>query len=142
MTTTGHCLCGAIRYEYEGEPSLVVHCHCESCRRQTGSAMATFVIVPKAALRFTQGQPKEFASSAGVHRSFCDACGSPIYYRTERRPDVVDLFAGTLAEPATLTPECHVHSIEQLPWFEVLDELPRYPGSRWGDGALRHGPRR
>ena len=35
--TTGRCLCGAIQYEYSGAPTLVVHCHCESCRRQTSS---------------------------------------------------------------------------------------------------------
>ncbi len=140
--TTGRCLCRAIQYEYTGKPTLVVHCHCESCRRQTSSPVATFVIVPKAALRFTQGEPKEFASSEGVWRSFCSNCGSPIYYRTDRRPDVIDLYAGTLADPTQLAPECHVHSVEQLTWFEVVDDLPRYPGSRWGDGPLRHGPRR
>ena len=94
MTTTGHCLCGAIQYEYEGEPLEAAHCHCESCRRQTSSPIATFVTVPKAALRFMRGQPKEFASSPGVLRSFCGACGAPIAYWTERRSDVVDLFAG------------------------------------------------
>ena len=104
--TTGHCLCGAIHYEYDGEPTLVVHCHCESCRRQTASPVATFVIVPKAALRFTRGQPKEFSSSPGVYRSFCAECGSPLYYRTEQRPDVIDLYLGTLSEPGAITPQC------------------------------------
>ena len=70
MKTTGHCLCGAIQYEYDGEPLEAVHCHCDSCRRQTSSAVATFVMVPQTALRVTHGQPKEFASSPGVRRSF------------------------------------------------------------------------
>ena len=100
-----------------------------------------FVLVPKVALRFTSGQPKEFASSPGVWRSFCGECGSPIYYRTDRRPDVIDLYAGTLSDPSALTPQGHVHAAEQLPWFEVLDDLPRYPGSRWGDAPMRRGPR-
>jgi hypothetical protein len=104
--------------------------------------VATFVIVPKAALRFTRGQPKEFASSAGVWRSFCGECGSPIAYRTDRRPDVIDLFAGTLGDPSSLTPQCHVHAAEQLRWFEVLDDLPRYPRSSLGDEPLRRGPQR
>ena len=141
MATSGHCLCGAIQYEYDAEPRLVVHCHCESCRRQTSSPVATFVIVPRAALRITRGQPKEFASSAGVWRSFCADCGSPVSYRTDRRPDVIDLFAGSLADPSSLLPQCHVHAAEQLPWFEVLDELPRYAGSRLADEPLRRGPR-
>jgi hypothetical protein len=139
--TTGRCLCGAIRYEYSGEANLVVYCHCESCRRQTSSPVAGFVLVPKAALRFTSGQPKEFASSPGVWRSFCGECGSPIYYRTDRRPDVIDLYAGTLSDPSALTPQGHVYAAEQLPWFEVLDDLPRYPGSRMADAPMRHGPR-
>ena len=28
------------------------------------------------------------------------------------------------------------------PWIEVMDDLPRYPGSSRGDQPLRHGPRR
>jgi hypothetical protein len=141
MPTSGHCLCGAIQYEYDGEPLAAVHCHCDSCRRQTSSAVATFVMVPRTALRFTRGQPKEFASSPGVRRSFCGECGSPIAYRTERRPDIVDLFAGTLAEPALVSPSCHVYAEEQLPWFEVLDDLPRYAQTRTGTAPLRRGPR-
>ncbi len=118
-----------------------MHCHCESCRRQTGSAVATFVLVPKAALRFTSGQPKEFASSPGVLRGFCDRCGSAICFRADRRPDVIDLFAGSLSDPTPLAPQLHVHAAEQLPWFEVLDGLPRYSGSRLEDAPIRHGPR-
>jgi hypothetical protein len=142
VTTSGRCLCGAIRYEYQGEPQAVVHCHCESCRRQTSSAVATFVIVPKSALRFTRGQPTEFTSSPGVQRSFCGECGSPIAYRSARRPDVVDLFAGTLADPTAVSPSCHVYTEEQLPWFEVLDDLPRYARLRHGTTPTRHGPRK
>jgi len=35
---TGGCLCGAIRYEYDGEPGPANYCHCADCRRCTGSA--------------------------------------------------------------------------------------------------------
>jgi len=139
--TTGHCLCGAIQYEYSGEPTLVVHCHCESCRRHTGSPVATFVLVPRTALRITGGQPREFASSPGVRRSFCETCGSPIYYHTDRRPEIIDLFAGTLSDPSTLAPQLHVHTAEQLPWFELLDDLPRHALARLDEPPMRRGPR-
>jgi hypothetical protein len=141
--TTGRCLCGALQYEFEGEPEEVIHCHCESCRRHTSSPVATFLMVKASALRFTKGEPKEFASSPGVHRSFCAECGSPIAYRTESRPEIVDLYIGTLSDPVPAAkPWCHVHTGEQIPWFEVLDDLPRYEGSRRGATPIRHGPRR
>lgn len=141
MTTTGRCLCGAIHYEYDSKPLDAIHCHCDSCRRQTSSPVATFVLVSKTALRFTRGQPKEFASSPGVRRSCCGECDSPIAYQTARRPGVVDLFAGTLADPASVAPSCHVYVEEQLPWFEVLDDLPRYAQTRREATLIRRGPR-
>jgi hypothetical protein len=141
MTTTGRCLCGAIQYEYEGEPLEALHCHCDSCRRQTSSPVATFVMVPRTALRFTRGQPKEYASSPGVHRSFCAECGSPIAYQTDRRPDIVDLFVGSLSDASAVVPTCHVHDEERLAWFEVLDDLPRYAQGRRGMTPIRRGPR-
>jgi hypothetical protein len=141
LTTIGHCLCGAIQYEYEGDALETLHCHCESCRRQTSSPVATFVMVPSSALRFTRGQPKEYASSPGVRRSFCPECGSPIAYQTDRRPDVVDLFAGSLSDPASVVPSGHVHAEEELAWFDVLDDLPRYAQSHRGVTPMRYGPR-
>jgi len=140
--TTGRCLCGAVRYVYEGEPQTVLHCHCESCRRHTSSPVATFVIVKTSAFKFTQGRPQEFESSPAVRRSFCGQCGSPIAYRTEKRPEQVDLYVGTLDDPTVVKPLCHVHSAEQLAWFEVVDELPRFEASRRGAAPIRHGPRK
>src|SRR5262249_7901362 len=121
--TNGRCFCGAVQYEYEGGPEEVIHCHCESCRRHTSSPVPTFVMVKASTLRFTRSQPKEFRSSPGVCRSFCAACGSPIAYRSDRRPEIVDLYIGTLNDASAMLPRCHVHASEQLPWFEILDEL-------------------
>ena len=116
--TTGRCLCGAIRYEYAGEPTLVAHCHCESCRRQTSSPVTTFIIVPKAALRFTQGSQR----SSPPRRAWRAASAASAVRRSttgSRTPDAIDLYACTLDDPSNLAPQCHVHAVEQLPWFEV-----------------------
>jgi hypothetical protein len=141
-TTTGRCLCRAIQYEYQGDPEEVLHCHCESCRRQTSSPVATFVMVKTSELRFARGKPKEFSSSPGVWRSFCPDCGSPIAYRSDRRPEIIDLYVGTLDDPGVVTPWCHVQTNEQIAWFEMLDELPRFAGSRRGTTPVRYGPRK
>jgi hypothetical protein len=137
----GHCFCGAVTFAVSGRPLKVTHCHCESCRRATSSPVTTFLVVRRPDFRYTQGAPKTYASSLGVRRSFCDQCGSPLAYETDERPDQIDLYVCSLAEPATVVPQAHVHAQEQLPWLEILDDLPRYARSSRADAPIRHGPR-
>ena len=127
--TKGHCLCGAVTYEFEGEAKWCGHCHCESCRRTTASPFTTFVGVPKEAVRFTGADLKIFESSPGVERSFCDHCGTPICYEGERWPDEVHFYAATLEHPERVHPRFHVNCDEQLPWVHLDDGLPRHGGS-------------
>jgi hypothetical protein len=128
MTTTkGRCLCGAIRYEFEGDPLWVAYCHCESCRRHTSSSVATVVGVKVDQFQYLEGTPAAYESSPGVWRYFCPRCGSPMAYTSDaRHPGEVHLYVGTLENPSRFVPRGHVHVAEQLPWFEVSDELPRY----------------
>ena len=137
----GRCLCGDIHYEYRGDPIVTLHCHCESCRRHTSAPVATFVCVAKNSFRLVRGRPTTYVSSPGVRRTHCARCGSPIGYESDRRPDQIDLYAGTLDDPALVAPTCHVHVAEQLPWFEMVDALPRYERGRRGATPVRHGPR-
>lgn len=136
---TGRCLCRAIAFEVDAEPLHVVHCHCESCRRTCSAPVACFLIVRQADFRYTRGTPKSFASSPGVRRSFCGDCGTPLAYETDRRPDQIDLYVCSLDDPAAIAPQAHVYAVEQLPWFEIHDELPRYAGSLRDAQLLRRG---
>lgn len=137
---TGRCLCGDIRYEYTGVPAKILHCHCESCRRHTSCPVSTFVCVPGEGFRFTRGEPVAYASSPGVTRTHCGRCGAPMTYTSDRNTQV-DIYAGTLDDPAAIVPTYHVFAEEQLPWFEIADALPRFAKSSTGKQPVRHGPR-
>jgi len=139
-TVTGRCLCGDIRYEYRGAPVKILHCHCESCRRHTSCPIATFVCVAGENFRYTGGTPVSYASSPGVTRTHCGRCGSPISYASNRSSQV-DLYIGTLDDPAAIVPAFHVHVAEQLPWFETTDALPRYEREKKNNAPVRQGPR-
>jgi hypothetical protein len=139
----GRCLCGSIVFQYEGTPHWTVHCHCESCRRSTSSPVTTFISVPRSSFSFTKGAPRYFTSSPGVRRSFCGNCGSPLTYENERLPDEVHVYAAALSKPVDVSPSRHVFVSEQLTWFEVADQLPRYATtSRSGAPPIRVGPRK
>jgi len=47
-----------------------------------------------------------------------------------------------LSDPNAVHPTTHVHVAEQLAWFEVLDDLPRYAEGMRGVNPIGHGPHR
>lgn len=122
----GHCLCGSIQFRVEGDALWVAHCHCESCRRNTGSAVATFVGFKPSQLEYLSGQRKIFESSPGVRRGFCPDCGTPLSYETDRSPDEIHLYLCSLDNPERFEAQSHVFYSERVPWFEIADELARH----------------
>ena len=140
-TTRGRCSCASVAFAFEGEPKWTLNCHCADCRRATSAPMATWISVPLDAFRFTAGTPSYFASSAGVRRGFCGKCGSPLSYENERLPDEIHILAGALDNPREVKPAAHIFTVDQLPWFDAADELPRYLHTRRDAQPTHHGPR-
>ena len=125
MTTfKGSCQCGAIRFQIEGEPKWVAHCHCSDCRRATGAAASTYVGSEREQTRFLAGTPRAYHSSKGVRRSFCGDCGSPIAYEGERWPSEIHFFVGLFERAEELVPQAHVFESEKLPWLHIVAEDP------------------
>lgn len=125
-TVEGRCLCGDVQFRVEGEPAWVAHCHCESCRRNTGCAVATFVGLRPDQVSYTAGERQFFASSVGVRRGFCGRCGTPLTYEADKYPDETHLYLSTLNEPEKFVAQSHVFYSERIEWFEIADDLPRH----------------
>lgn len=122
----GGCLCGAVRFSVTAQPLWSAYCHCESCRRATASPVAAFVGFNADDVQFRGGTRRLYCSSAGVERSFCADCGTPLSYRSTRWPAEIHLYAPTFDDPAAHPPAFHVHWAEKLPWLGISDSLPKY----------------
>ena len=84
----GGCACGAIRYEFSGEPETPFACHCEYCQRQSSSVMMLyFITYASAGFVVTKGEAKGFASSDRAMRYYCEKCGTPLYFQYNGVPD-------------------------------------------------------
>jgi len=139
---TGGCMCGAVRYEISGEPFLVNHCHCESCRKHNGAAVVTLAGFKADQVKFG-GEPRKFyESSPGANRAFCGKCGTPLTWEGDgdELGPICEIHVSTFDEPESLVPTAHAFYLERLTWFDVADELPRYGGFVEYDPPLRHGP--
>jgi len=131
----GRCMCGVVRFEAQGLPDWVGICHCATCRRASGGALVAAAGFAKEKVRLDGRTLASFASSPGVRRSFCAACGTSLAYESERWPTDIHLMIGAFDKPETLQPQFHIFYTERLTWLHLADTLPRYATSP-GDGDL------
>lgn len=128
-TFDGGCMCGAIRYRLTEAPLMVLACHCETCRKQSGAAYSVNLAMRSKAVEI-EGEFKTFedrATESGnpVERDFCGTCGSPIRSRPTSGPPVVAVKAGTLDDPAPFPPAMHIWTCSKLGWVTIPDGLPQ-----------------
>jgi hypothetical protein len=126
---TGGCACGAVRYECSADPVMCVNCYCRDCQRSSGTAMASVMLVPKAAFKMT-GQLKHYEvtgdSGNKVSRGFCPNCGSPILSLVSVMDSMVVLKAASLDDPSIFKPMMQVYMKSAPPWAPVRDDLPKF----------------
>lgn len=110
-THTGGCQCGAVRFTAIGQPLLVANCHCNSCRKATGAAFATFVDFNRREVAFEQAV-NTYRSSRGAERLYCNKCGTPIAYRGDGSPKEINIYIGAFDHPECFEPteNCHYES--------------------------------
>jgi hypothetical protein len=116
---TGRCLCGAIQYSSTGEPMMMGHCHCEDCRRSSGSGHSSHLAVPESGVSMT-GVPKGYARPADsghmVTRYFCSACGSALYSTNDAMPGMMFIRASSLDDLEVFKPQMHVYASRAASW--------------------------
>lgn len=124
---TGGCLCGAVRYEINAPALSSGYCHCRICQKFSGSTMSAYTAFPASSVRFTSAEPKYFTSSPIARRGFCEVCGSSLVYRMTRPHEAAHLviFTTSLDSPQNYAPAAHNGMESRVPWFDILDDLPR-----------------
>lgn len=126
---TGGCLCGAVRYTADADPSSVTVCHCLDCQKFTGSAFAALLRISKDALTI-EGTVKTFSSLGGsgnaLLRHFCPECGSSIAEESVARPGMMVLTVGTFDDPTIAKPGREIFRDRAWPWLHLDGEIPRF----------------
>ena len=133
---TGGCLCGALRYEAEGEPRFAGHCCCADCRKASGSGFIPFMGFASSAVRFT-GETRQFRSKAATGgdavRNFCPVCGSLVFGGEVGKDDSFTIYAGSLDDPSVFQPKVAIFVRSCPPWVVIPEGLTVYDGLPGGD---------
>jgi hypothetical protein len=125
----GGCLCGAIRYEADGDPRYMGLCYCADCRKASGSGYVPFMSFPASAVRFT-GKPAQIVSRSlrggEAVRNFCPTCGSLVYGGRAGIDTEHTIYAGTLDDPSRFVPRLAIFARDRAPWAIVPEGLTVY----------------
>jgi hypothetical protein len=129
---SGSCLCGEVRFEIEGEFERFYLCHCEYCRKDTGSAHAANLISSAAALKWLAGADKvrQFNLPATRHsKCFCSICGSALPMM-QMNGELLVVPAGSLNCEVLIRPNAHIFVSSRANWDDSLEQVPtvdRFP---------------
>jgi hypothetical protein len=128
----GGCQCGAIRYELSHGPLQLYVCHCTECRKQSASAFGISFIVPQAALRLTQGEPRFWSRPTDTGNTldcaFCGDCGTRLWHQRRGSTDTLSIKGGSLDNPPDLRQATHIWTSRMLPGIVLPQGVVRFPG--------------
>jgi hypothetical protein len=135
----GGCACGAVRYECIARPLRMVNCHCRDCQVASGSAYSATVIMSRSAVRLTRGEPAHFEKVADsgntARRSYCAACGTPLFASSTGSVERIGVKVSSLDDPSWYEPEANVWLDSAPPWHRPDPQVPGFARSRPSAGT-------
>lgn len=99
---TGSCACGVTTWISTSNPTLANNCHCDTCRKISGSPYIAFLHLPTSDVTFkpplSSPQVKTYTASPHAERTFCVECGSTLTFKYHLMPEIIGVAIGTVDE--------------------------------------------
>lgn len=128
MKYTGTCLCGKVSFEVEGDFDSFYLCHCERCRKDTGSSHAANLFSSTAKLKWLTGKDEVRTfnfNSTGHIKSFCKTCGSALP-NIQMNGTLLVVPAGSLDSDIPIRADGHIFMANKANWDFELESLPMF----------------
>lgn len=71
-----------------------------------------------------------YSATDDVQYGFCGNCGSTLFWRTAKRPEMISIAAGTLTPPTGLTTIAAIYTDYSSDYHGFDDHVPTYPEDR------------
>lgn len=133
MKFEGSCLCGSVRYELSGEIKRFYHCHCQRCRKATGTGHASNIMVNVESFHWLTGEALlrryKVPEAERFYAHFCSQCGSAMP-REVPELGVMVIPAGSLDHDVAASPEARIFWDSRVSWSchdDGIDTYPEYP---------------
>lgn len=126
----GSCLCGTVEYSIKNEFHFLLMCHCEQCRRISGSSHASNLFSDSDSLIWVQGEEnidRFDLPERDFTKAFCKTCGCGLPYRSKNSVRVI-VPAGTLNSEPNYKQKSKVFLAERTGWAASNPEDGAFDG--------------
>ena len=129
---SGGCVCGEVRFSIEDDFDSFYFCHCEQCRKMTGSAHASNLFTRPDNIKWETGLDsiKRYNHPTRTFSQvFCIHCGSGLPYISKSGKALV-VPAGSLNSEPTKRPDAQIFCSEETEWYKVgltVNKFPAFP---------------
>ena len=123
MHLTGHCHCGAVSFTVDGEPVLMAQCHCNACRRITGTGHNVQAFFKRADVTITgETHIHESTADSGSIRTrhFCPVCGSRLFSQNSKGLHLLGISVGAFDDSSWFNPTIIRYGAERPVW-DMID---------------------
>ena len=128
---TGSCLCGSVNYKSNSDPLVIQNCHCDQCRKATGSVYLTNLFIKEENFEIT-GEVNNYThlSDAGnnMTKYFCPKCGSQVFGKNSGRPGIITIRAGTVNEKDIIKPIRNLFLKSKVPSTPINSKIEACEG--------------
>lgn len=125
----GSCLCKSVAYEITENLGIFQYCNCSRCRKFTGSAFASNLLVSPTDFRWLRGEEVverfEVVEAKHFATAFCERCGSSLPWLAQTGKAVV-VPAGTLDGDPQVRPFQNIFCASRAVWYTEPSLLPEY----------------
>lgn len=130
-TFSGQCLCGAVRFSVTTIAEDFYFCHCEQCRKITGSAFASNILTKPASINWIAGSDKvkrfDYPEPRIFTKVFCVDCGSGLPFLNKKGSALI-IPAGSLSHEPPIKPSHNIFWQEHAQWYQNGMNAPKCEG--------------
>ncbi len=125
MVRKAICCCGFSSIEVMGEPTLNAICHCDNCKRRTGSAFGWQAYFRDTQIVSKQGEFSLHRIRNEQERSFCAQCGTTLFWNSTFMPEQTGIAAGAFVDPPLTEPNTEATPKNRCHWIDFPKSLAR-----------------
>jgi hypothetical protein len=123
------CQCGQLTADMPEKSLITIACHCVACQRRTGAPFGVLAYYRRDQV-VIEGDTKSYkrtsAEGNAVETFFCPICGSTVYLKLGKQPDLIGIAVGAIADPALRAPVWSVWEQSKHHWIAMPENVQHF----------------